>query len=165
MTMLWFYCDESHNSQVMWSKVYVVAGFIAEVETWEKIEKAWRAKNKRIGVSRFHASHLNSHSHEFKGWTSQRSKRYVADLLKILTKPQKRLHVISIGMLAEEYSRLISDQGREKLGHPYLACFKACIAPTSRKKWTTSTGLRIQSFPLSSTATNLKTMQPDCSMR
>src|SRR6266478_2019621 len=46
MAMLWFYCDESYESKPQMSRTYVVAGFVAEEDTWKKIEKRWRHVNK-----------------------------------------------------------------------------------------------------------------------
>ena len=89
--------------------------------------------NECRGVSRFHASHLNAHDHEFTGWTPQRSKRYTKTLLRIITSQKTKLHAHGIGMFAEEYEKIISPEGRAKFGHPYLACFKHCITSLAFK--------------------------------
>ena len=127
MAMLWFYCDESYDSKAKTAKTYVVSGFIAEKRIWERVEGLWDRVNKCRGLSRFHASHLNAHDHEFTGWTPQRSKRYTKSLLSIITAQKEKLHAHGLGMFAEEYERIISPEGRAKFGHPYLACFKHCI--------------------------------------
>jgi hypothetical protein len=125
MAMLWFYCDESYSSSK--PNAYVIAGFIASERVWEKIERAWGRKNDRIGVTRFHASHLNALDNEFEGWTPQRSKRYTKSLIKILQKPKRDLHAASVGILRKDYERIISEDGRKKFGNPYIVCFKECV--------------------------------------
>jgi len=126
--MLWLYCDESYDSKSKKSDVFVVGGFVAEEDVWTKIERRWIAKNKRVGVSCFHASHINARDYEFAGWTPQRSKRYVKDLLQILRQQRRKLHAVSIGILVKDYERIISEHGRDMLGSPYIVCFKECIA-------------------------------------
>jgi len=128
MAMLWFYCDESYESKPKMSRTYVVAGFVAEEKTWNKVEKRWRHVNKHRGVSRFHAAELNAFDHEFKGWTSQRSKRYTKALLKVTNRQKKKLHAVGTGLLLEDYEKVITKEGREKFGHPYLVCFKTCLS-------------------------------------
>jgi len=128
MAMLWFYCDESYDSKSKKSHAYVVGGLAAEESVWEKIERSWNWKNKQVGVKHFHASHLNAHDHEFKGWTKQRSKRYSRDLLKILIKQKRRLQAVTVGVLTQDYERIINEEGRKRLGNPYILCFKECIA-------------------------------------
>jgi hypothetical protein len=126
MAMLWFYCDESYSSSK--PNAYVVAGFIATDRVWGKVERAWKNKNHRVGVTRFHASHLNALDYEFEGWMAQRSKRYTKSLIRILQKPKRDLHAVSVGILRQDYELIISEAGRKKFGNPYIVCFKQSIA-------------------------------------
>jgi len=127
MAMMWFYCDESYDSKKKVSDTYVVGGIVADHITWGLIEKRWQAKNDRARVPLFHASHLNAHTYEFNGWTRQRSKRYAQSLCKILRDQKRHIQVVSVGLLNKEYQKIISDEGRKKLGHPYIVCFKECM--------------------------------------
>src|SRR6266849_9699825 len=111
MGLLWFYCDESYESKAV-SRTYVVAGFAAEEKIWKSIEKGWQRINKARGVERFHASHLNAKDHEFAGWTAQRSKRYTQALLKIITSQKLKLNAIAVGIMADDYEKIISPEGR-----------------------------------------------------
>jgi hypothetical protein len=134
-----FVCDESYDSPKgnarrpkgsppFQPNTYVVAGFFANDKTWGKIEKQWDGKNNRVHVPRFHASHLNARTWEFDGWSKNRQIRYSKDMLKILKDQKHKLHAVSCGLLADEYRSIINDKGRENFGHPYLVCFKTCIA-------------------------------------
>ncbi len=128
MVMLWLYCDESYDSKAKNPKTFVIAGFMAEEAIWNKIEHSFERKNERVGVQRFHASHLNARDYEFKGWTAQRSKRYVKDLLAILARSRKQLIAVAFSLFADEYRRIIPQEGREKFGEPYVVCFKMLVA-------------------------------------
>ena len=128
MSMLWFYCDESYDPTDKTPNAYVVGGLAAEEGVWNSIEKSWKLKNKLVGIDCFHAVDLNAHTYEFNGWTRQRAKRYSTDLLKILTRQKRKLQVVSVGVLAKDYERIINEDGRRRLGNPYILCFKECIA-------------------------------------
>ncbi|MGA2148394.1 MAG: DUF3800 domain-containing protein [Bryobacteraceae bacterium] len=135
-----FYCDESYdgcppskarrNSALpsYEPRTYVVAGFFSDERTWDDLESRWSAVNDTFHVPRFHASHLNGKKHEYEGWDDQQKIAYSAELLRIIRAHGKMMHAFTCGMLADKYRDIISDAGREKLGHPYLACFGTCIA-------------------------------------
>jgi hypothetical protein len=128
MAVVWFYCDESYDPKSKTPDAYVVGGLAAEESVWKKIERSWNWKNKRVGIKCFHAVDLNAHTYEFTGWTRQRAKRYSRSLLKILIKQRRQLQAVSVGVLAKDYEQIINEDGRRRLGHPYILCFKECIA-------------------------------------
>jgi hypothetical protein len=135
-----FYCDESYDgcppgkarrSSALLPyepRTYVVAGFFSDENTWKDIETRWSEVNDRLHVPRFHAAHLNGKTYEYEGWDDAQKIAYSSELLKIIGAHGKRMHAFTCGMLADKYRDIISDHGREKLGHPYVACFGACIA-------------------------------------
>jgi hypothetical protein len=135
-----FYCDESYDgcppgkarrdraTPPFEPITYVVAGFFADQITWNDVESRWIEVNDRVHVSRFHAAHLNGKTHEYEGWNDEQKIAYSAELLKIISAQGKRMHAFTCGMLADKYRESISEAGREKFGHPYLACFGTCIA-------------------------------------
>jgi len=141
MGLLKFYCDESYDSQptkqemVFYPergrdykpKAYVVGGFLANELIWGEIEKRWREENKRVGVKRFHGVYVNARTGEFEGWSKDQQIEYSKHLLAIMSDQKRELHAISCGMFPREYEEIIDQQGREKLGHPYIACFKSCV--------------------------------------
>jgi hypothetical protein len=49
-------------------------------------------------------------------------------MLQILKDQKRRLHGLSCGVFVDAYRRIISREGQIKMGHPYLVCFKTCIA-------------------------------------
>lgn len=129
-----FHCDVSFDGTANVKgiphvpRTYVFAGFFADDQTCNEIGEAWSRVNIKYEVPRFHAAHLNSKSNEYTGWDDLKKKAYSAELLDILKIQGKRVHGISCGMYADEYEKIISSEGRRKLGSPYLACFNSCVA-------------------------------------
>lgn len=132
-----FFCDESYDSPKskrvagappLEPKSYVVGGLFGDPKTWERVERLWREKNKRVGVSRFHASHLNAGTYEFEGRGKNWRVRYSRDTLRILKNQKRKLHGLSCGIYVDDYRRIISSEGQAKMGHPYLICFKSMVA-------------------------------------
>jgi hypothetical protein len=123
-----FYCDESYDSQSKDPKTYNVAGFFGNQATWERLERRWDNKNKRVNVPRFHASHLNAGTYEFDGWLPPRRRRYSKDMLQVIKDQKGRLHGCSCGLYVDDYRKIISAEGQRKMGHPYLVCFKSLVA-------------------------------------
>lgn len=111
---------------------YVFAGFFAEQAAWDFIEREWVQTNEDFHVPRFHASHLNSKSHEYAGWDDPRKIEYSGKLLKVLSDTGKSLSAVSCGMFADDYREIISAEGQRKMGSPYVACFNSCITRVAR---------------------------------
>jgi hypothetical protein len=141
MALFKFFCDESHDSAPKRKpgdpptnpKSYVVGGFFADEDTWNKIERGWKRRNHMEGVPRFHAAHLNAGTYEYEGWTKQRRLIYSKEILSILKAQHRKLHGISIGMHVDAYRQVINPEGQVKMGHPYLVCFKSTIAAVAEQ--------------------------------
>ena len=128
-----FFCDESYDSVSKDPITYVVAGFFGDDLTWKLLDEHWTRINVKYGVPRYHASHLNAKTYEYEGWGDDRKIAYSAEMLKIITDQGRRLHAVVCGIHADEYRRIISDEGREKLGSPYLVCFKTCVVLVAKE--------------------------------
>jgi hypothetical protein len=137
MALFKFYCDESYDSPNEKRKSgdppyqprsYVAAGFFGSELVWSKVERDWSRRNELEGVARFHAAHLNAGTWEFDGWTKARRINYSKDLLKVIKRQRTGLHGVSIGLFADDYRRIISQEGQVKLGLPHLLCFKTLVA-------------------------------------
>ncbi len=131
-----FYCDESHDSPTEKKtepKSYVVGGFMADLESWSKIEARWKRKNAIEGVPRYHASHLNAGTWEYSGWKKSRRVRYSKEIIKILKNKGRKLHGMSCGMHVDAYRKIISSDGQVKMGHPHIICFKTLIVTIAKQ--------------------------------
>jgi Protein of unknown function (DUF3800) len=123
-----FYCDESYDGNPGRPDTLTISGYFADQTTWEEVEKQWSNVNARYGVSRFHAAPLNHAKGEYLGWSKDKRVQYSAELLRILAAQGTRLVAYNCGMRADVYRRIISEEGQTKLGPPWFACFKSCIA-------------------------------------
>jgi hypothetical protein len=135
-----FYCDESYDGNPPGNRkipkgsppheptTYVVGGWFSQARVWRRVEAQWNQKNKACKVPRFHAAHLNGATWEFDGWSKNRRQRYSRGMLRILKDRKTGLAGVSVGIYADDYRRIISDAGRERMGHPFFVCFKSCLA-------------------------------------
>jgi hypothetical protein len=131
--MLWFYCDESYDSQANDPTVYVVGGAVADEGTWTRIEDGFSAANLEAGVLEYHAAHVNAYAGEFEKWEGTPEGKacqiaYSKSLIKTMQNQGRRLQIVSVGILRKDYERIIDEDGRKKFGHPYIVCFKECVA-------------------------------------
>jgi ethanolamine utilization microcompartment shell protein EutS len=89
VAVLQFKFDESFNERFM-----CVGGFIGAESEWKKLEKLWQ---KRVDfenahnqadqqITRFHASHINAHDHEFKNWDKEMCKKFGQKLIGLIGK-------------------------------------------------------------------------------
>ncbi len=127
MAMLWFYCDESYDQPSHAPRTYCVSGLLGEERTFKKLEANWVGINNRFGVERYHAAPLNALDGEYKGWDKSKQIQYSKRLLNALKKRGFDLQVTSIGIEADAYRKVYSDAAKERLGHPFLLCFKTCL--------------------------------------
>lgn len=135
-----FHCDISYDGTPEGNvkgerhdpRTYVFAGFFSSESTWDEVERDWIAINKKYGVSRFHAAHLNGKKHEYEGWDDIRKMEYSKELVAAIHRQGQRMYGVTCGMFADEYRQVISEEGRRKMGSPYLACFNSCIARVAR---------------------------------
>ena len=94
---------------------------------WRKLERKWKRRVRKAGVSRFHAAPLNCYDGEFESWKgTNKSKEFVVPLLNIIK--HRQLVGFSFAMFIDDYKKCTSQAAKDKLGTPYLCCFKHCIA-------------------------------------
>jgi len=137
-----FYCDESYDGNPKEPNTLAISGFFSDQPTWDEVEKDWDVINHRYGVSRFHASALNGATKEYAGWPKEKRDHYSAELLMILNRQKRRMVAYNCGMRADKYRQIISEEGRLKLGSPWFACFKSCIAMIAKHMETLPAGDR-----------------------
>jgi hypothetical protein len=123
-----FYCDESYDGNVKSPNVFTISGFFSDQRTWNEVEREWSEVNGRFGVACFHATELNCGTGQYSEWSRQTRVSYSTELLKVVNRQKARMRAYNCGMRANDYRNIISDVGRAKLGHPWIACFQSCIA-------------------------------------
>ena len=135
-----FHCDLSYDGNPEGnakgkpheSNTYVFGGFFSSPSTWSIVEKKWDAINKKYDVPRFHGAHLNSKTYEYEGWDDPQKIAYSKELLSAVHEEGNRMYGVTCGIFADEYRNAISEEGRRKMGSPYLACFNSCVARVAR---------------------------------
>jgi hypothetical protein len=123
-----FCSDESYNGPKDDPNTFTTSGFFSDQPTWEEVENRWNEINQKYGVPRFHAQHLNRRDNEYDGWCKCKADSYSAELLDAINEQGKKMRAYNCGMHADAYREVISAEGREKLGPPWMACFKSCVA-------------------------------------
>lgn len=124
--ILQFYCDESYDNNI-----FTFGGFMGLETEWSKLERKWKRRVKKAGVSRFHAAELNGYKKEFESWKgTSKSKDFVVPLLNIIG--HRKLVGFSFALLRNDYEKYTSQKAKDKLGSPYLCCFKHCIAQAAQ---------------------------------
>jgi hypothetical protein len=127
--MFRFYCDESYDgNKKNEPNIITISGFFSNETTWKNVENDWKEINNRYGISCFHATDLNGARKEFDGWSKQKRNCYSGELLNSLKCKKKKMVAYNCGMYAGKYREIINETGRKKLGEPWFACFKTCIA-------------------------------------
>jgi hypothetical protein len=129
-----FFCDESHDSAPKGGEPssYLVGGFFGNQEAWTRVESKWKRRNELEGIPRYHAAHLNAGTYEYEGWSKARRLTYSKEMLAILKRQGRKLHGVSCGIFVDSFRRIISQSGQEKMGHPYLVCFKTVVAAIAK---------------------------------
>lgn len=127
-----FCSDESYNGPKDDPNTFTTSGFFSDQPTWEEVESRWDEINRKYNVPRFHAQHLNRRDNEYDGWCKCKADSYSAELLTVINDQGKKMRAYNCGMHADAYREIISVEGRQKLGPPWMACFKSCVAMIAR---------------------------------
>lgn len=121
-----FCCDESHEGN-QGSECCTISGFFSDLPTWKEVERRWAGINGNYGVQRFHVQPLNRRGGEYSGWSKCKADSYSAELLSAVNEQGKRMRAYNCGIHCDAYRSEVSENGREKLGHPWMVCFNSCV--------------------------------------
>ena len=126
VAVLQFKFDESYNDRFM-----CVGGFIGDESEWNKLEKLWQ---KRVDfenghnradqqITRFHASHMNAHDHEFKNWDGDMCKKFSQKLIGLIGK--RSIGAIAIAADIDALKTVFpSEDGSARQDSSYGLCIK-----------------------------------------
>jgi hypothetical protein len=134
-----FCCDESHEGRQC-SECCTLSGFFSDHPTWKEVEERFAEINHRYHVQRFHAQPLNRRSGEYSGWPKKVADSYSAELLQAVNEQGKRMRAYNCGMHCDAYQSEITENGREKLGPPWMVCFNSCVTMIARDMETLPAG-------------------------
>lgn len=114
MPRLQAYLDESGHSGD--SPICAIAGYFGGVNQWAKFERSWKRILEREAVAEFHAKRFWARDNdgnlvsEYKGWTKDRARRFLADLLEVIR--ANRVYPIAGVLVMEEWRRLTKEERR-----------------------------------------------------
>jgi hypothetical protein len=130
MTILKFQCDESYDNQ---RRCMVVAGWIAELAEWRRLEHQWsrcidrhnarNAPNQQI--ARFHATELNGYKEEFSNWTPKMSRSLTGDLVKIINR--RHIRLVAAGIDIDAFDAEFPERQAMKMESAYGLCIKQVL--------------------------------------
>lgn len=116
--------DESGTDDA--SKAAVVAGFVSNVSQWEAFTEKWVDVLKQAGLDYFHMVDFAHNKGQFKGWTEQRRRDLLNDLLPIIQ--EHTFWSVGIIVFKSVFDEVISEPVRQMLGDHYgfasLACWR-----------------------------------------
>ena len=144
--MLKLYIDESYDQK---KRMYLVAGFVAPVKTWDLIEKRWSAILKKFGVDEYKSDDCFHGKGEFKGKETQRD-QITNQLVRILThpstiaKPKRQrpdLYGITFAINWDDFDEVMP---AHNYPHPYAYLFQRIIRIVSGWTYDSDPNERIQ---------------------
>jgi hypothetical protein len=96
IAMLWAYFDESGEHDPVTGHLVrlTVGGWIASCEAWQRFDEQWQNVLEAEGISMFHMADFEAYENEFteeKGWTSERHRRVLNQLIDIIAPIQNGL--------------------------------------------------------------------------
>lgn len=129
MTVFKSYLDVSRDEGD--SNVYMLAGFMSDVEGWATFEVEWQTALNDFGIPAFHMTDFDSCWGVFKGWTPDDPRR--VPLLTTLLGIIERNTVASVGYGVSQlmYERVVPQKVDEAVGGaPYFFAFLNLVLAT-----------------------------------
>jgi hypothetical protein len=124
------YFDETGDSDDPRISVIGVAGAIAPLESWVRLECEWQRITRGLGVSEVHMKHLAHFQGEFTGWTEERRRDLLAPIFALMGREVSD-YIGAVMALPEEWRASPADL-RSRLADPYygcaISCFQACAS-------------------------------------
>jgi hypothetical protein len=126
------YFDESGLDER--SKIFCIAGYVAESGNWFELTRTWKSLLAEAGVACFHMADFENRQGEFEGWTNEKRIGFINDLITLVNSTD--VWGIASAVVRPDYDRLSAEfiaQGKVTphwYGHPYLLAFQHCLIET-----------------------------------
>jgi hypothetical protein len=109
--------------------VMAVTGYLSSDEEWEKLEFAWRKVLDRFKVEIFHMTDYETRQRSFASWSNELRTDFIGQLIDLVNR--HAIVAVGVGILMDDYGAL-SEDDRNRLGHPYVMCGLKAVADTLR---------------------------------
>jgi Protein of unknown function (DUF3800) len=128
--MLVAYFDESGLDER--SRVFCIAGYVAESPDWFELERAWAARLREDSVPFFHMADFESRRGHFVGWANSRRIAFIKDLIAIINATD--VYGIGTGVDIEAFRKVMAEVPcppsvpMDWWSHPWALAFQDCLA-------------------------------------
>lgn len=119
------YFDETGDSEDPRISVVGVAGAIAPLESWVRLECEWQRITSVLGVREVHMKNLAHFRGEFSGWTEERRRDLLAPIFALMEREISD-YIGAMMTLPTEW-RAYSDDLRSRMVDPYYGCAISCL--------------------------------------
>jgi hypothetical protein len=117
------YFDESGHAAS--GGFVALAGFVARDETWAQFDVAWNAALARHGAPFLHTTDLTNFMREFEGWTEERRRALMAELMNVIH-DAGRIAAVGAVMAVDDFNSLTPEQ-QTRLRDPFFPLFQEVI--------------------------------------
>jgi hypothetical protein len=117
------YFDESGHAAS--GGFVALAGFVARDETWGQFDVVWNAALARHGAPFFHTTDLTNFMREFQGWTEERRRALISDLMNAIH-DAGRIAAVGAVMAVDDFESLKPEQ-QARLRDPFFPLFQEVI--------------------------------------
>jgi uncharacterized protein DUF3800 len=144
--MLTAYFDESFDES---KRFYVVAGFVAPVVVWGRIETQWKQTLESFGIkTRYHAKDCYHGREEFEGWYPPQRDLLTKKLARIIThthpiskKRRSGVYGVAHAVNWDDFNEIMPGSG---FPHPYTFLFQITIRRLARWTYDSSPDEKLQ---------------------
>jgi hypothetical protein len=120
--------------------MFAVAGILAPSDEWDHIDTGWKAalaeKNaelvnlKRKPISRYHASEMNAHDHEFEKWTKEECAQFDQRMLSVIR--GRKIFIVSFAVVLDDMVKVFPEWAVNPTGYAYGYAFLGCLQVCGR---------------------------------
>jgi len=121
------YFDESGSDKQ--SPIIVVGGAIGEIQNWLNISKWWKFVLDEFNVKAFHASEYNTKEGEFSGWSDEKRRSFLNQLLQVID--EGNINAIAVIMEKNDYERALKKYPSLKINEYQFLCYACCTKISS----------------------------------
>jgi len=121
------YLDDSGTHQD--SKVVAVAGFVTDVDAWERFSEEWQDALDQAGIELFHMADFENRQGPFKEWADNEREENLNRFLTIIKKHTANGNSVGWAIPKEKFDSIFSEVAKKICGDAYglaaIGCFRS----------------------------------------
>ena len=119
--MLRAYIDDTGDPNDLNCVAFGMSGLVGPVHEWHKLEAKWEDALECCGITRFHATDLQTLEGDYAGWSTFQRDRLVGLLVSVAQESMINLRLIGSSVLMPD-CRNMPEYRKKILGSPYSLC-------------------------------------------